>query len=156
MAANDFDPDLNHLGRELRGLAPRPCPIDRDAVMFRAGQSSVPRNWLWPVLTAVATCAAVTFGAALLVEPAAEGRFFHSYPPAPATTYNPSWTPSTPEGDVPGWEPTAADEEPWPTPDTNYFHTQNNVLRWGLDGVPLPPTTPTPRAEKRDMFFRSF
>src|SRR5713226_6344868 len=74
MAQQDYDPDLNHLGRQLRGLTPRPCPIDRDAVMFRAGQASVPRTWLWPVATALSTCLAITFGAALLVQPALQSR----------------------------------------------------------------------------------
>jgi hypothetical protein len=160
MASNDFDPDLNHLGRELRGLTPRPCPIDRDAVMFRAGQSSVPRNWLWPVLTALATCAAVTFGAALLVQPGPEVM----YPPGKpygqqATPTWPSGPPGLPDDLPPGMagnQPAAAEEESWPTPDTNYFHTQNNVLRWGLAGVPLPPTASPPRTERRDMLMRSF
>jgi hypothetical protein len=161
MAHKDYDPDLNHLGRQLRGLTPRPCPIDRDAVMFRAGQASVPRNWLWPVATALSTCLAITFGAALLVQPAFEHRVevapgwqpkLHSYG-VPADDVPVSGG----GGDLPGDAAAATEEEFWPAPQTGYFHAENKVLRWGLDGIASPPAAPAPRpAEKPEMLLRSF
>jgi hypothetical protein len=169
MAQQDHDPDLNRLGRELRGLTPRPCPINRDAVMFRAGQASVPRRWLWPVLTALSACVAVMCAAALFIQP--------GQPPVPYYPANmkPNWSPGmgvvpsqpsvvTPhgmsgsEGDDAG-EPgaSAAGRDDRPTPDSRYSQAQNNILRWGLDGIPMPHSTPAPRpAEKPDMLLRSF
>jgi hypothetical protein len=50
-----------------------------------------------------------------------------------------------------------AEGDDWPTPDSAYFHAQNSILRWGLDGIPQPPKTAAPRsAEKPDMLLRSF
>ena len=161
MARHEYDPDLNHLGRQLRHLTPRPCPIDRDAVMFRAGQASVPRNWLWPVATALSTCLAITFGAALVVQPALNSRVqveqggwqnkphYYGGPAVGATT-------DGPDG-MPGEAPAASEEDVWPTPQAGYFHAENNVLRWGLEGIPSPPPAPAPRpVEKPDMLLRSF
>lgn len=162
MAQQDHDPDLNRLGRELRGLTPQPCPINRDAVMFRAGQASVPRNWLWPVATALSTCLAITFGAALLIQPAFEHRVEatptwkpnpHNYDPPVQNGIMPGGP-----GDGPGEVPAATtEEEIWPAPQTGYFHAENKVLRWGLDGIASPPAAPAPRpAEKPEMLLRSF
>ena len=157
MAQQDFDPDLNQFGRELRGLTPRACPVNRDAVMFRAGQASVPRNWLWPVATALSTCMAATFGAALLVQSTAQVQVRSVYvPQAGSFETQPSFPPLT--------VPEASAEEPvtlsevsaWETPDTPYFHLQNDVLRWGLDGLPMPPPAAPQHTEKRDMLLRSF
>lgn len=161
MAQQDYDPDLNHLGRQLRGLTPRPCPIDRDAVMFRAGQASVPRNWLWPVATALSTCLAITFGAALLVQPALD----HRVEVAPGRQPSPhnygstvqDFSPQNGPGETPDEPTIAAEEDVWPAPQTGYFHAQNNVLRWGLDGIAVPPPASAPRpAEKPEMLLRSF
>jgi hypothetical protein len=161
MAHKDYDPDLNNLGRQLRGLTPRPCPINRDAVMFRAGQASMPRNWLWPVATALSTCLAITFGAALLVQPAFEHRVEVAPPWKPdlpnyrATV--PGAIPSDGPGEAPGEGPAATEDDVWPAPQTGYFHAENKVLRWGLDGIASPPALPPSRpAEKPEMLLRSF
>src|SRR5260370_34587362 len=127
MAHQEYDPDLNHLGRQLRNLTPRPCPIDRDAVMFRAGQASVPRNWVWPIATALSTCLAITFGAALLVQPALD----HRVEVAPGGWQNKPQSYSLPApdvsvsggpGEMPGEAPRATEEEVWPLPQAGYFH----------------------------------
>jgi hypothetical protein len=161
MAHQDFDPDLNHLGRQLRGLSPRPCPIDRDAVMFRAGQASVPRTWLWPATTAVSTCLAITFAAALVVQPALERRSqvvpdWQSRPHGYSSPV-PDFPLSVGPGDAPGEAPAASEEDVWPAPQTGYFHAEHNVLRWGLEGIAVPPPVSAPRpAEKAEMLWRSF
>jgi hypothetical protein len=160
MAQQDHDPDLNRLGRELRGLTPRPCPINRDAVMFRAGQASVPRSWLWPVLTALSIGLAVTFAAALFIQPAQAP--VPNYPtivrPLPgAMPSQPSMLGSQ-DVSVPQSDDAVASEgDDRPTPHGGYLGAENNILRWGLDGIPMPPTTAAPRpAEKPEMLMRSF
>jgi hypothetical protein len=162
MAESNRDADLNALGKDLQGLMPRACPINRDAVMFRAGQASVPWNWKWPFATALSSCVAVTFAAALLLQPALPSPTIQPYysgpirgpipPPAASWSSNdPPGGPMTP-GDV-----MTANEEPLPTPDTAYFHAQDSLLRWGLDGLPMPPlAAPPPALEKREMLLRSF
>jgi hypothetical protein len=159
MARQEYDPDLNHLGRQLRNLTPRPCPIDRDAVMFRAGQASVPRSWVWPVATALSTCLAITFGAALLVQPALDHRVEVApggWQPKPHTYSLPPQDVSVP-GEMPDEAPATTEEQAWPLVQTGYFHAENKVLRWGLDGIASPPPSAAPRpAEKPEMLLRSF
>jgi hypothetical protein len=165
MAEQDHDPALNQLGRQLRDLSPQACPLDRDALMFRAGRSSARAHWLWPVLAALATCLAVTFGAALLVQPPPtridEAHTYYpprippqvNFPRSIISSSDPDG-PSEPPGDAVAAPPR---DDLWATPDTGYFHTQNSLLRWGLDGVPLPPAEAAPRpAEKPAMLIRSF
>jgi len=161
MAESNCDSDLNALSKDLQRLTPRACPINRDAVMFHAGQASVPWNWKWPFATALSSCLAFTFAAALLVQPSPPPPTMQPYysgpmrgpiapPAAPWNGIDPPGGPVMP-GDM-----MTADEEPLPTPDTAYYHTQSSLLRWGLDGLPMPPpAAPTPVLEKREMLLRS-
>jgi hypothetical protein len=170
MSENENDPDLIHLGRDLRRLSPRPCPIDRDAVMFQAGQASVPRSWLWPTLTLLFAGLTVTFGAALLVQPGTQSGSVYRQPSPPMKSFQPSGIQMQPPGfptdqeqpeigmsSVAGSPAMTRTADVWATPDAEYFHQENNILRWGLDAVPLPPPTPAPPpAEKPAMLMRLF
>jgi hypothetical protein len=171
MSENEHDPDLIHLGRDLRRLSPRPCPIDRDAVMFQAGQASVPRNWLWPTLTLLFAGLTVTFGAALLVQPSSQTSPAYRLPGPPMRSIQPPGMPmqqpsypmidqEQPEPGMPsivGGPTMSRSGDARATADAEYFHQENNILRWGLDAVPLPPPTPAPRpAEKPGMLMRMF
>ncbi len=164
MAEQDHDPALNQLGRRLRDLSPQACPLDRDALMFRAGRSSARAHWVWPLLTALASVLAVTFAAALLVQPpppvpaanwtsGSRIQGFQGSSPLPPQPFGSIDPPSESEGDAVA----VPKDDLWATPDTGYFHTQNSLLRWGLDGVPPPPAEAAPRpAEKPAMLLRSF
>ncbi len=78
-----YDPELSRLANALADLRPRARPFDRDELMFRAGQASVPpRGWHWPLAASVSSVLAVIFGTALLLRSATGP----AYPSAPAHT----------------------------------------------------------------------
>src|SRR4051794_22186887 len=64
----DRAPDLMELESALRSLVPRESAIERDALMFRAGQASIARpvfqaaRWRWPLATAAAALVALVVG----------------------------------------------------------------------------------------------
>ena len=62
-------PELTFLEHALGGLAPRPARLDRDAILFRAGQAAAPRRWLWPCATAVSTTVALVLAVLLAQRP---------------------------------------------------------------------------------------
>ncbi len=138
--------------------------------MFQAGQASVPRSWLWPTLTLLFAGLTVTFGAALLVQPGSQNSPVFRAPSPPVRTIQPPAMPMQPPGypidqeqpesgmpSIVGGPAISRSGDTWGTPKAEYFHQENNILRWGLDAVPLPPTTPAPRpAEKPAMLMRMF
>jgi hypothetical protein len=76
------DPQLAALEAALKTLTPLPGRIERDRLMFQAGQASVARRpWLWPGTTAVMTLLAAVFAGLLLHRPAPHA----DSPPAPVT-----------------------------------------------------------------------
>ena len=76
MSQEDLSEELTAFEAALSSLGPKASSLDRDRVMFLAGQaagkSSLPAgrlraSWLWPCVTAASLLAAVTFGGMLLV-----------------------------------------------------------------------------------------
>ena len=59
-----FPEDLVNLERSLRTLAPRPTTLDRDSLMFAAGQESKanPPRVLWPVLAVISAFVGASLG----------------------------------------------------------------------------------------------
>lgn len=164
-------PDDDELGRfasALSALAPRESRIDRDRLMFLAGQQSaaVPRTgrrWLWPAATAVSTVAAVVLAVllALRPEPAVVQIVRNVYvdrsaPPAAETA------PAKPLPDSPAIiaeapaPPRRSPVEPWrplresaadlPSFDADrpagYLALRQRVLAYGVDA--LSPPAPSP------------
>jgi hypothetical protein len=154
VSEQELNPELTALTEALARLQPRPAALDRDLLMFRAGQASAPRNWKWPVATTAATLLALGFGVALL---------FRSPPAAVVQTIYVQV--STPDSDKPVLEPKPLP----PPPDTSpllahqsetaplsdYHRLENHLLRWGFDGLPQAPPV-TPQEEARDNPFDSF
>jgi hypothetical protein len=129
---------LTPLEGALRALAPRPAALDRDALLFRAGQAAARRGWGWPLAAAVSSAAAAVLAVALVTRPG----------PAPRVItvtrfverVAPASVPVPPGPQYPPAEPAGVAWEPGPTP---YFRLQEQVSRWGLDGLPdLPPAPP--------------
>ena len=152
------DPELSRLANSLAVLQPRVRPFDRDALMFRAGQESAPRaGWKWPLAASLSSFLAVVFGATLVLR-AAQGPFDGSVarPMPPPRTWNnqpPVPLPAVPEEHTPP-SPYGSTEVP-PLP--RHLQIQEQILRWGLDGLPAAPPAPAqPRPESIDMFLRSF
>jgi hypothetical protein len=154
-----YDPELSRLANALAGLEPRVRPFDRDALMFRAGQASIPQSgWTWPLAASVSSFLAVVFGATLVLRATLATPVANA--PVPALTPRPYLVPVQPA------EPPAATEEdtlwtpynrPAEPPLPRQAQIQEQLLRWGLDGLPAAPPAPArPRPESLDMILRSF
>jgi len=150
---------LNRLESALRGLTPSADPLDRDALLYEAGRAYEaaraavpPPRWPWPLAAAVSAMLAVTFGIVLLTGPSRMvERVVYVQPPAPAPVpAPPADTPAPPEQ-----PPAASSASPWEPEPTPYEQACDNVLRWGLDG--LPPAPPArPQTLKTDQLIRPF
>jgi len=147
-----IDPGLNEVASALGALRPNPPALDRDRLLFRAGRASAPRPWLsW--LTAAASTAAAVVLAALLVFQTAPPPVEHVVvvrdqvpaPPAPPKQDEAPPPPATAEASPP----------PYPWPSTPYQRLEDNVLRWGLDGVPQPPPAAEGPPDTRDSLLKS-
>lgn len=132
--------ELKGLEAALGALLPTPSRIDRDGLMFRAGRASVTRRrWAWPAATAVLASVAATLAIVLIARPRPEPEQVVIYVPVeklaepPATQIEP---PSPPRNAVVLQETEEKGESP---AQTSYFHLQQLVLRWGLDGLASPP-----------------
>src|SRR6266851_10384501 len=70
MSEDILDPEMTSLETALAGLAPRPAGIDRDRLMFLAGQRSAAwPGWLWPCASAALASAATLLGVLILYRP---------------------------------------------------------------------------------------
>lgn len=70
MSQEPLNPDLAAIEAALASLAPRPSTLDRDRLMFLAGQTARARDrtgWLWPLSTAASLLLAVSLAALLVV-----------------------------------------------------------------------------------------
>jgi hypothetical protein len=140
MSAQPHHAEIAALESALAALTPLPGRLDRDRLMFRAGQASRPaRGWLWPAATAALALLAAGLGAALARRPAE--RVVHVPVPQQAPPVA-----AAPEQPAPaGPEPPAPSTEAWSPPRTANLQLQEQLLRWGLDGLPgLPPAPPRP------------
>jgi hypothetical protein len=63
-------PELNAVEETLRHLVPAPARLDRDRLLFRAGQRAAPRRWFWPVAAVVSTAACAVLAVVLACRPA--------------------------------------------------------------------------------------
>ncbi len=124
-------PELSELEAVLRDLAPRPAQLDRDAVLFRAGQSAGRRGWFWPAATAISTGTALVLAIALACRPgpAVVERvvYLPAEPPAPVVE----------EADTS--VPPAARSSEGLAP---YRRLEDHLFRQGLEGLGEPPPPP--------------
>jgi hypothetical protein len=125
-------PELTALESALRDLAPAPVGLDRDAVMFRAGQAAAPRRWLWPAVTAVSSAAAVVLAVLLACRPAEVVRYVPAPPSAAPANEEPTPEPNS-SGPLPARVPGAL---------LTYRQLEQNLLRQGLDGLGEAPPSP--------------
>jgi hypothetical protein len=150
-----IDPGLNEVAAALAALRPNSPAIDRDRLLFRAGRASAPRPWIWRAATAVSTLLAASLGAVLICRPAAPPVeiervvYVHDQtPPAPAPPKREEPTTTAP-----------AESEPLSYPwraATPYTRLEDNVLRWGLDGLAEPTPQQTEPPATFDSLLKSF
>ena len=168
MSESISDPKLAALEKSLAALVPVPGRIDRDQLLFRAGQESVrPRPWLWPATTALSIVVTAGLATVLALRPT----------PAPVerVVYVPvSQSPAdelaarTPEGQASGvsYDPghRGVDTPRSPRVDSStedagslwassaeYIRERNQAIRWGVEALPPAPSiasaSPTPSVE---------
>jgi hypothetical protein len=131
-------PELTPLEDALRALAPRPPGLDRDAILFRAGQGAAARRWFWPCAAVASTTAAVILGVLLSLRPQTVVERI-VYVPAP----------------VPQEEPSVAPTESGPAASSfsdnqrRRQRLQEHLLNWGFDGLTDPGPDPEPPARYR-------
>ena len=135
----------NRLEQSLRQLTPRPSSIDRDRLMFLAGQQSVSgaattkrNHWLWAAPTAsmstVAACFAIAFLWQLSREPEVRivVREVLVEKPAPAQVA----IAPTPQPKPTATATTAPAPVSLALPTTSILQLRNVALRFGVEAIP--------------------
>ncbi len=127
--------DTDAVEGALASLKPAPSGVDRDILMFSAGQASAPARRfgvLWPLATSGALLAAVILGIALLTQ--APQRVIEKTVFVPVESARPAAR-AYAEARPALW----AREQPWPR--GNYLELRQKVLAGGLDALPRPEPT---------------
>jgi hypothetical protein len=139
---------MNDLEKSLSSLLPAPGRFNRDRILFRAGQNSAPRRWLWPCLSAGLAMLSAGLLTMLVMRPGpvVEERIVYLSLEVPA----PPVTPPTESPEI----ATAPPESSW-RQGPRYYQVQEQVLRWGLDGLPEPaPLAPLPLPPREHLLDR--
>jgi hypothetical protein len=149
MSENPNDPELSAIAARLLSLEPDRSHIDRDLVMFRAGQASVRpsrlRRRAWNVIAASLALVALSEGVLLVHRPPPQvvKEVVVVREPAPAPV-------------VPLVEQSAAampvslpSESSLSLGQAAYERQVAQVLRYGLDGLPASPTVAAPDSGPR-------
>jgi hypothetical protein len=125
------EPELSALAAALAALAPAPTHIDRDRLMFQAGQAaghaSIGGRRPWIALAATLGLVAVGEAALLARRPAPWATHWRVVAASPSS----SPTPPPPRRPI---EPSLALGQ------TAYERRVGQILRYGLDGLPAAPT----------------
>jgi hypothetical protein len=140
------DPELAAMEAALAALAPARSRVDRDRVMFAAGRAAARARTgrgVWMALAA-------SFGIVALAEAAFIAR-------RPAVVTERVVVITTPGGPVPRTAPTdSAADRPGVTAEalpplarTDYERLSDQILRYGLDGLPDPPPAALVHSERR-------
>jgi hypothetical protein len=129
MSENNRDAEMSALEAALTSLAPRRAGIDRDRLMFQAGQRAARRRgWVMPSIAAVLASAVTLAGALLLHHP--EPRIVRDSSPLHAPSAHSRAEPEADESRLQCAEG---------------LRLRNEVLQGGLDAIPKPPITEEPR-----------
>jgi hypothetical protein len=140
-------PDLSELQSALKSLTPEPPRLDRDRVIFRAGQAQA-RRWYWPAAALVSSAVAACLALVLILRPApppterVTERIVYVKvlepaiaPAPPAVTQSP-----TREPELDG----TSGRDDQPRTNLGYYRLQQLVLRIGLENLPALPMLPPP------------
>jgi hypothetical protein len=138
------DPALSAIEAALGALVPAQSRIDRDLVMFRAGQGSVrpPRFGRWTSSAIAAGLALVALAEAILLA--------HRPPPQVVKEFVVVREPvAPPASSIPPFAPSVAElprqfERSDSLGQTPYERLTAQVLRYGLDGLPASPRVAPP------------
>jgi hypothetical protein len=157
MSESTSDPKLAALEESLAALVPVPGRIERDQLLFRAGQASRTRGGLWPLIETLTSMALLTVVAAALgmtlvlrAVPVPVERIV--YVAVPQTT---APMPGVKSEDVASARSSRSilltdTEDLWAN-SAEYLQQRNQAIRWGVDALPTTPSVassmPTPTVE---------
>jgi hypothetical protein len=129
--------ELENLASALASLAPSAGRLDRDQVLFRAGQASARRRrWPWPVASAALAALALGLGVVAVRnrEPRAVERIV--YVPSPLPVSPSPISRNEPFASAADSESPGTDSPP--TSPLSYYRLEQVASRWGVDGLPIP------------------
>ncbi len=151
MSGEAHDPQLSDLEALLAGLAPLPGRLDRDQLLFRAGQASVTRtSWLWPGATSVLALLALGLVVALVWRPSPSAVERVVYVPVQAPAPAPISVPEIPE--LKDAKPPRAQEKDQ-LAQADYWKLRDQILRLGVEALPPPSAaTAAPPMDKADSW----
>jgi hypothetical protein len=138
MSPEKHDSELTAFARALATLAPAKGQLDRDQVLFRAGQVALRRRaWLWPSVAAVLALLLGAAGLSEVLRPSPQRVQCTVYQRVePSLSPSALWADKQPaHGDT---APPGAEEPDRQTDPLSYLHLQRLVLAWGVDGLPNP------------------
>jgi hypothetical protein len=118
--------EVTRLEAALAALDPRPAAMDRDRLMFMAGQRSARLGWLLPRWSAALALAATLLAVLLLYR--SETHFVYVPVPRP---------------EQPAPQSFLADADVKPAPTGDYILLRNRILTAGVDALPPLPADPS-------------
>jgi hypothetical protein len=135
------DPELNPIESALGRLAPARSRIDRDRLMFQAGVNSAkaqsPGSWVWPAIAASLAVVALSESVVLAVRPGPRVIIVQQTMPALESR------PGEPEPvQILSQSPPTRSQghEQWSSGGGETIALRRQVLRFGLEGLPDPPS----------------
>jgi len=154
MSESTSDPKLAALEKSLAALVPVPGRIDRDQLLFRAGQASVrSRPWLWPATTALSIVVTAGLATVLALRPTPAMVERVVYVPSPPSASEPSFQARTtaPMPSTARLDSSIEEEPSLLASSAEYIRERNQAIRWGVEALPPAPSvasaTPTPSVE---------
>jgi hypothetical protein len=144
--------NLTGIEAALAGLTPMPGRIDRDRLMFQAGQTVARPGWMWPTVSGVLSVATLTLLVAVARAPKTRvvERLVYVSRPAPAQPARKDSSAPTLEQATESISAVRMDELPNRNP---RIALEEQIMRWGLESLPdVAPSVPSePPLSVRDM-----
>jgi hypothetical protein len=140
-------PELNTLASALASLSPSAGRLDRDQLLFRAGQASARRpNWPWPTASALLLVLAAGLGIVAFRQgqPVITERVVYVQPEPAASLQVADRT--APAGSE---ELRAPASDALPSSPLSYYRLEQLASRWGVEGLPDPQMERSEQLETR-------
>jgi hypothetical protein len=137
MSLEPPDPDLNLIEAALGRLAPARSRLDRDRLMFQAGVNSVKardsRRWVWPAIAASLAVVALSESVVMALRPGPDVIVVQQPPPV---ANEQAVKPEPVEILVQSPPVRSQEQESWPPAGGEMLGLRQQVLRFGLEGLP--------------------
>jgi hypothetical protein len=124
MSEAAHNPEMKAVEAALAALAPRAERLDRDQVMYRAGQAAARPGWTWPVAASLSLVALALLAGYDLSKPTPQAVERVVYVRVPEPVY------ASPDAGLSGQQISAESGA--------YLHLRDRVLSYGVDALPAP------------------